>query len=88
MYKQSRSSFKSDSKLLSLCCWNVHGLSTNYINKLSNSDFLRFIVEHDLLVLTENGRTTYLQYPDLNYLPLLPGNTVQKSMVDSQLELL
>lgn len=54
-----------NSKLLSLSCWNVHGLSKKFYlgAKLSNDDFLRSVTSNDFIILTETWSSDHLSLP-------------------------
>jgi len=46
----------SSKSILSLSCWNIHGLSDRFRfgNKLTNEEFISHINKHDMVILTES----------------------------------
>jgi len=61
------SHFSSD--LLSISCWNVHGLSHNFIlgSKLMNDEFLHHINNCDLIVWSETWRPDEFDIPGYKF---------------------
>ena len=55
----------SSPKLLSLSCWNVHGLSnkSHVGDKLSNDDFLRSFENSNFVILTETWLSDHVSLP-------------------------
>lgn len=58
----------SRKSILSLSCWNVHGLTDRlrFGNKLTNEEFINHINKHDIVILTESWMKDDVQIPGFN----------------------
>ena len=58
----------SRKSILSLSCWNVHGLTDRlrFGNKLTNEEFINHIYKHDIVILTESWMKDDVQIPGFN----------------------
>ena len=65
MFFSGCSSPLSSKSILSLSCWNIHGLSDRFRfgNRLTNEEFISHINKHDMVILTESSMKDDVHLP-------------------------